>query len=138
MTGRPAFRTRTSIQSSQAAGIATAEAAMTRAVARSARPRARHSRRTANQRRPTPGVSFVRRTKAQVAGQRKPTTMAVARSSEMLPPAISIAATPSPTRNQRGPTRSQTAAMRIAVQTPTKLGQGSQRIGPRSWRKAGE
>ena len=56
------------------------------AVAPSAIARFRHSRRTANQSRPMPGVTLVSRMSAQAAGQRKPTTMATASRSEMLPP----------------------------------------------------
>ena len=46
---------------------------------------ARHSRRTANQTSPIPGVTFVRMTKAHVHGYRKPSTIAAAMSRWMLP-----------------------------------------------------
>ena len=62
------------------------------AVEPSAIARGRHSRRTANQSRPTPGEILVRSTNAQAAGNRKPTTIATVSSRWMLPPAISIAA----------------------------------------------
>jgi hypothetical protein len=81
---------------------------------------------------------LVRRTKAQAAGQRKPRTMATARRREMLPPYTSMAATRTPTANQRGPQSQPTQARRRAVQTPTKAGQGRRERGAMSWRKAGE
>ena len=83
----------------------TAETAMTAAVAPSAIPRFRHSRRTANQSRPIPGETLVSRMSAQTAGQRKPTTIATASNNEMLPPASSAAASRTPMANSRGPVR---------------------------------
>ena len=65
----------------------------------------RHSRRTANQRRPMPGVTFVSSTNDQVAGHRKPRTIAAASRSVMLPPKISGSAIRSPTASNTGPTR---------------------------------
>ena len=102
---RPAMDDRTLSHSSQAPGMMTTEIAMTAAVAPSAIPRFRHSRRTANQSRPIPGVTLVSRMSAQAAGQRKPTTIATASSSEMLPPASSAVASRTPTANRRGPVR---------------------------------
>ena len=84
-----------------------------RSAARSPRARSpayRHSRRTANQSRPIPGVTLVRSTSAQAAGQRNPTTIATASSNEMLPPASSTAASRTPTANRRGPVRKRTRA----------------------------
>jgi hypothetical protein len=76
---------RASIQSGQRWGATTYDASAMRAVAARATARARHSRRKANQRTPTPGVTFVRSTKAQAAGQRKPATTAAPRRVSMLP-----------------------------------------------------
>jgi len=47
-----------------------------------------HSRRTANHRTPTPGVTLVRRTNAQAAGHRNPATIAAAIRMSMLPSQI--------------------------------------------------
>ena len=79
----------------------------------------RHSRRTANQSRPIPGVIFVSRTSDQAAGQRNPRTIAAASRSETLPPATSIAANGKsrPAASSRGPVRKRTAASSSAVQT---------------------
>ena len=63
-------------------------------------PADRHSRRSTNHSSPTPGVIFVSSTNAQVHGQRNPHTIATASSSEMLPPAISIAPTDHPEQEQ--------------------------------------
>ena len=67
-----------SMNSRQSCGARTNETAVTAAVAPSAIASCRHSRRNANQARPMPGVIFVRRTTDQVAGHRKPTTIASA------------------------------------------------------------
>src|SRR3954447_25056122 len=65
---RPAAELRTENHSAQAAGMKTADTAMTPSVAPRAIPSDRHSPRTANQSRPIPGVTFVSSTNAQVAG----------------------------------------------------------------------
>ena len=135
---RPAMLTRTETQSAQAHGIIAQETPATAAVAPSAIPRLRHSRRTANQSRPMPGVTFVRSTRPQAAGQRNPMTMATASSSEMLPPTSSSAARSTPTANRRGPVRNRTASSSRAVHTPKKTGHGSSVSGAIAWRKAGE
>ena len=56
------------------------ETTTTAAVTTTTWPSARHSRRTANQRRPTPGVTLVSSIAAQVPGYRNPSRMATARS----------------------------------------------------------
>ena len=112
---------------------ATIAAVEPRAIARG-----RHSRRTANQSRPTPGEILVRSTNAQAAGNRKPTTIATVSSRWMLPPAISIAPMSRPRAKNRGPHRYQTAPMRIAVHTAMKTCHGRAVSGETSWRNAGE
>ena len=77
------------------------ETATTTAVPPRAIARLRHSRRTTNHSSPTPGVIFVSSTIDQVHGQRKPSTMAAARTRWTLPPASSMAARTTPTTNQR-------------------------------------
>ena len=137
----PAARcTITSTQSATASGSSTNETATIAAVAPSAIASARHSRRTANHSSPIPGVIFVSRTIDQAAGQRKPMTIATARSSETLPPAISIAVNGNsrPAASSRGPVRKRTAAMRSAVQTAMNACHGSAVSGETSWRNAGE
>ena len=69
---------RRSVQRAQADGSSTYETAAIATVAPIAIASDRHSRRTRNQRTPTPGVTFVRNISAQAAGQRKPTTIATA------------------------------------------------------------
>ncbi len=78
-------------QSIHMPGAMTAETTTNAAVAPSAMASERHSRRTANHSRPIPGVTFVSSTNDQAAGQRKPSTMAVASSRWMLPTRISMA-----------------------------------------------
>ena len=109
-------------------------------VAPRAIARARHSRRTANQRSPMPGVIFVSRTSDQVHGQRNPRTIATARRSEMLPPAISMAVNGNNrlAASSRGPLRNRTAPMRMAVQAAMNACHGSAVSGETSWRNAGE
>ena len=87
---------------------------------------------------PTPGVILVSSTNAQVHGHRNPATIATASSSEMLPPAISIAPTTSPSRNRSGPVSQKTAPIRIAVQAATNTGHGSRLSGQTGWANAGE
>ena len=135
---RPATWVRTAIQSAHAQGMIAAEVATTMAVAPMAIARLRHSRRTANQMSPIPGETLVSRISAQAAGQRKPSTMATARRSEMLPPASSADASTTPTRNRRGPVRNRTASSRIAVHTPTNASHGRCCSGDTSCRNAGE
>src|SRR5215203_1943488 len=64
----PTLAWRTSIQSSQAPGMMTAETATMAAVVPSAMASERHSPRTTNHSRPMPGVILVNRTKVHAAG----------------------------------------------------------------------
>ena len=111
----PVLAASRSNQANQLCGISTNETATIAAVDPSAIASDRHSRRSANHSRPTPGVIFVSSTKAQVHGHRNPHTIATVSRSEMLPPAISIAPTAMPSRNRSRPVRTHTAPMRIAV-----------------------
>ena len=135
---RPAIRDSTSPHSNQASGSVTKDTATIRAVAPSAMASCRHSPRTTNHKSPIPGVIFVSSTSAQVAGQRKPSTIAAARSRWMLPPASSIRLRTTPMVNHFRPVSRNTAASRIPVQIAMKACHGSTRIGCRSCRNAGE
>src|SRR5439155_306454 len=108
---RATFRATTSTHVRHSSGSSTNEPAAMTAVAPSAIASARHSRRTANQRRPTPGVTFVNSTIDHAAGQRNPSTIAAASKSEMFPPATSIAVNGKsrPATSNRGPVRIRTA-----------------------------
>ncbi len=64
----PELEKRTPIQSRHSCGAARYDAPTISAVVPSATARERHSRRSGNQSRPTPGVTLVRSTNAQLAG----------------------------------------------------------------------
>ena len=92
--------------------------------------RLRHSRRTANQTSPTPGVTFERRMNDQVAGQRNPATIAAAMRISMLPSAID--ATTGWRRSSGSDSRpavQASAAMSSSVQTAGKTPIGRSRNG---------
>jgi len=98
----------------------------------------RHSRRTANQIRPTPGVTLVRITKAQVAGQRKPSTIAAA-ISRWPSPWYSSSATGGKARTTRlehQPSQIMVAT-RTAVHSHKRLYQGSAANGRTAGRSPG-
>ena len=84
----PSWRSN-AIQSRQASGATTNEIPAMTAVVPSANASGRHSRRTANHRRPTPGVTLVSSTNAQVPAQRNPSTIAAASSRWICPIRIS-------------------------------------------------
>ncbi len=125
----PVFEASSETQSRHASGINAIDTRAMAAVAPSAIASCRHSRRSTNHSSPTPGVIFVSSTSAHVHGQRNPATIATASTSDTLPPAISMAPTTSPSSNSSGPVSTNTAAIRIAVHTPTNAGHGSRSSG---------
>ena len=99
----------------------------------------RHSRRTTNQSRPIPGVTFVNRTNNHAAGQRKPSTTAAASRMWMLPAYSSKATDGTMTSRiaQRLANQPRVASM-IEAQTAEKIVQGSATSGAITCAAAGE
>jgi hypothetical protein len=87
----PTIERRATTHWPQSAGARAHETALSAAVAPSAMASDRHSLLTANQTRPTPGVTFVSRTNDHAAGQRNPTTTAAPMRRLTLPAESSIA-----------------------------------------------
>ena len=135
----PLFERSTSIHWVHNLGEARSLSAITRAVAETAIARCAHSRRTANQSRPIPGVTLVNSTNAHVQGQRNPRTMAAASSRWMFPDPISDAIAGTRRSATVHPRASQTrVAKRRNVQPARKIGNGNRVSGANSWTQAGE
>src|SRR5439155_17230787 len=108
-------------------------------VAPMATARARHSRRTAYQMRPTPGVTFVNRPNAQAAGHRSARTIIAARKTWMFASWISNGTgSRRSSGTARGPVSQRYAATIRALQTVMNAGHGSAVSGEIAWAKAGE
>ena len=111
------------------------------AVAPSAIPRFRHSRRTTNHSRPTPGVILVSRMNAHAAGRRMPTTTARPSSRLRLPSHSSPSTggnSSSRSSVQRRPIQASDTSSR-AVQAPKNAGHGMpmKRSGASTWASGG-
>ncbi len=109
------------------------------AVAPSAMPSARHSRRTANHSSPTPGVTFVSSIRAHIQGYRKPSRMAAAYNRWTLPTMHSNSTGGSgSTHHQSRPASQTTMATWRAVQPSRNTGQGNNPRTANSCAAAGE
>ncbi len=129
----------TSIHCRHRAGSSAYETPTITPVTATARPSSRHSRRTANQAIPIPGVTLVRIGSAQVNEARNPSTIAAAYIRCTLPDTISngIGMNSIAGRDQR-PSSHHTIARLKPVQIVTNTGHGRIVSGRRSWAKAGE
>ncbi len=107
------------------------------AVAPRAMARFRHSRRTTNQIRPTPGVTFVSSGTAQSTGYRKLSTATTPRKALILPKTYSRNSSGNTTRNQLRVT-AQTARPMDSIHTLAATCHGTQRSGSINWENAGE